>query len=200
MTTNLRTLDFHFFIGSTYTYLSMNRIAALASAAGVAVRWRPFFLRTILVESDYSPFIGKPVKLAYMWRDIERRAARHGIPFAGVPPYPVDPEGLANRIAFLAAGEGWCPEFATAVYRSWFLEHRVPGEVTHTRNLLADLGHDPDAVIARADSGDLRAAFDAETRSASAMGIFGSPTFSVGEEIFWGDDRLEDAIDWLLKH
>jgi 2-hydroxychromene-2-carboxylate isomerase len=192
-------VDFHFFVGSTYTYLTMNRIEAVAANAGVRVQWRPFFLRTILIETNNSPFIGKPAKLAYMWRDIERRAAKHDLPFAGIPPYPVDPDGLANRTAFLAAREGWCPAFAKAVYRNWFLQHQPPGDIENMRRLLAGLGHDPEAVIARANADDLRSGFDAETRSAADMGIFGSPTFSVGREIFWGDDRLEDAIDWALS-
>ena len=78
-----RPLDFFFFIGSTYTYLSVMRIEAAAAAAGVELRWRPFFLREILLEQDNSPFIGKPAKMRYMWRDLERRATRHGVEFAG---------------------------------------------------------------------------------------------------------------------
>jgi 2-hydroxychromene-2-carboxylate isomerase len=199
MTDTSPVVDFHFFVGSTYTYLSVHRIEAVAATAGIRVRWRPFFLRTILMETNSSPFIGKPAKLAYMWRDIERRAARHDLPFAGAPSYPVDPDGLANRVAFLASREGWCPEFTKAVYRDWFLRHQPPGDLARTHRLIAELGQDADAVIARANTDELRSGFDAETRLAAAMGIFGSPTFSVANEIFWGDDRLEDAIDWARR-
>lgn len=191
-----RQLDFFFFIGSTYTYLSVMRIESAAAAAGVEVRWRPFFLREILIEQGNSPFVGKPVKMRYMWRDLERRAARHGIEFAGVPPYPVDPDGLANRLACLACREGWGPGLVQETYRSWFLGHKAPGEETETRHLLSRLGKAPGPTIARADSQENRDYLAAETQAARDLGLFGSPTFAVGTEIFWGDDRLEDAIAW----
>lgn len=190
------TIDFHFFIGSTYTYLTVERIGPAARSAGVEVRWKPFFLRSILIEMNHSPFVGKPAKLAYMWRDLERRAAVHGIRFAGVPPYPVDPDGLANRLAQVAATEGWIEEYARAVYRRWFLEHEVPGEPGGLRRMLESLGQDADAVIAKAEGPDNRAALEAATDQAKQLGIFGSPSFACGAEIFWGDDRLEEALLW----
>jgi len=197
MSASRRQLDFFFFVGSTYSYLSVMRIEAVASAAGIDVRWRPFFLREILIEQDNSPFVGKPAKMRYMWRDLERRAARHGIEFAGVPPYPVDPDGLANRLACLACREDWGPNFVKEVYRRWFLEHEVPGEQAAMRRLLARLGRAPDPTIARANGQENRDYLAAETQAARDLGLFGSPTFAVGAEIFWGDDRLEDAVAWL---
>jgi 2-hydroxychromene-2-carboxylate isomerase len=79
-------MDFFLSLASTYTYLAVNRAEQLATRAGVVLRWRPFSVRTIMVEQDNRPFAGKPVKLAYMWRDLERRAQRHGIPFASIRP------------------------------------------------------------------------------------------------------------------
>ena len=193
-------LDFFFSIVSTYTYLSVNRAGEVAAREGVTLRWRPFNVRAIMVEQNNRPFAGKPVKLKYMWRDLERRANRHGIPFKAIPPYPVDPDLLGNRIASLAALEGWCPEYAKASYRDWFLEGRPAGEVQNVSAILAQLGKDPDATIARANSEEIRARLDAETEVARKLGIFGSPTFAFGNEIFWGDDRLEDAIDWAKAH
>ena len=193
-------LDFFFFIGSTYTYLAVNRAEEVAARAGVSLRWRPFYVRAIMIEQDNSPFAGKPVKLRYMWRDLERRANRHGIPFRSIPDYPVDPEGLANRVAFVASLEGWCPGYTRATYRAWFLENRAPGDAAHLRAILSALGKDPETTIARADSQEIRSRYDAETEDAKRLGIFGSPTFRTGTEIFWGDDRLEDAVDWARTH
>ncbi|MFO1267998.1 MAG: DsbA family protein [Rubrivivax sp.] len=115
-------LDFYFFIGSTYSHLSVSRAAALAKAAGVDLVWRPFSVRTLMREQNNSPFVGKPVKMRYMWRDLERRAQRFGVPFDGIPPYPIDPDELANRVAMLAAIEAWCPAFAASAYRAWFID------------------------------------------------------------------------------
>jgi 2-hydroxychromene-2-carboxylate isomerase len=192
-----RQFDFFFFIGSTYTYLTVMRLEALAERERLAVRWRPFNVRAIMLKQSNIPFRSKPVKMAYMWRDVERRARRYGIPFRSIPPYPVDPDDLANRVAVLAATEGWCPEYTRATYLSWFVDGKAPGEIEHLRSLLSDLGRDPEAVIARANEPDIRERYGAETAAAEAMGIFGSPTFVARDEIFWGDDRLDDAIEWL---
>lgn len=189
-------LDFFFFYGSTYTYLTVMRIEEAAERAGIEVRWRPFNVRKIMIEQNNIPFRGKPVKMQYMWRDIERRAARYGIPFNRIPTYPVDPENLANRVGVLAATEGWCPEYTRATYRAWFLEDKPPGEPENLIATLRGLGTDPDAVVSRANSQEIRDKYDAETDLARSMGIFGSPTFAFGSEIFWGDDRLDDAFEW----
>jgi len=195
-----RPLDFFLSLVSTYTYLAVNRAQEVASREGVTLRWRPFNVRAIMMEQDNRPFVGKPAKLKYMWRDLERRAVRHGIPFKSIPPYPVDPDLLNNRVASLAALEGWCPEYAKASYHDWFLEGKVAGDVDNVRAILGRLGKDPDKVIARANSDEIRSRLDAETDAARKLGIFGSPTFAYGDEIFWGDDRLEDAIDWAKSH
>lgn len=190
-------IDFFFFIGSTYTYLSVCRAAALAEREHVELRWRPFSVRTIMREQDNIPFAGKPVKLRYMWRDIERRAHHHGVPFAKPPSaYPVDADERANRIATLAAIEGWCPAFTRAAYAAWFIDDHDPGDAATLSQVLRRIGRDPEETIERADRAAVRARYAAETDAARALGIFGSPTFVCGDEIFWGDDRFEDAIAW----
>jgi 2-hydroxychromene-2-carboxylate isomerase len=158
-----RELDFFFYIGSPYTYLAVNRVEEIAAREGVSLRWRPFHVRAIMIEQNNRPFIGKPVKLQYMWRDVERRANRYGIPFKTIPECPVDQEGLANRVAVVASLEGWCSEYTKATYRAWFLENKVPGDVQHVRSILSQLGKDPDSQIARANGQEIRSRYDAET-------------------------------------
>ena len=193
-------MDFFLSLVSTYTYLSVNRAEELATRADVVLHWRPFNVRVIMVEQNNRPFVGKPVKMAYMWRDLERRAQRHRIPFASIPPYPVDADGLANRVATVAALEGWCPEFAKASYEAWFSDKNDPGEVENLSRVLLRTGRDPSDTIARANSPQIHEKLAAETDVARALGIFGSPTFVCGTELFWGDDRLEEAIDWCRSH
>jgi 2-hydroxychromene-2-carboxylate isomerase len=166
-------LDFFFFYGSTYTYLTVMRIEEVAQQARVRVRWRPFNVRAIMIEQNNIPFRGKPVKMRYMWRDIERRAAGYGIPFVRPPQYPVDPENLANRVGVLAAEEGWCPEYSKATYRAWFLEDKAPGEPGHLALILRSLHKDPEAVINAATSQRIKDKYDAETEVARKLGIFG---------------------------
>ena len=136
--------------------------------------------------------------MRYMWRDVQRRAERYDIPFTNEPPYPVDPDNLANRVGVLAAEEGWCASYAKATYRDWFVKGRAPGDLESLTNILVELAKDPAAVLDLANGAAVRAKYDAETETARSLGIFGSPTFVIGSEIFWGDDRLEDALDWSL--
>jgi 2-hydroxychromene-2-carboxylate isomerase len=191
-------LDFFFFYGSTYTYLTAMRIEETAARAGVSVRWRPFNVRQIMIEQNNIPFRGKPMKMRYMWRDIERRAAHYGIPYLKEPPYPVDPENLANRVGVLAATQGWCPAYTKATYRAWFIDGKGPGDPDEVAALLNGLGKDAGAVIAEANGQAVRDKYDAETEAARTLGIFGSPTFVVNDEVFWGDDRLDDALAWAV--
>ena len=191
-----RHLDFYFFIGSTYTYLAVHRASELARAAGVSLRWRPFSLRTILREQDNSPFLGKPGKTRYMWRDIERRAARAGIPFSGPAPYPTDPESRAGHMAALAEAEGWCEPFVREAFRTWFLDKLDPGHPEVLAGIVTRLGQ-PGDTLQRAASAEVAARYVANTDTARALGIFGSPSFVHDDgELFWGDDRLEEALEW----
>ena len=99
-------IDFWFSIASTYTYLSVSRMADVVRRTGIEIRYNPFNVRAIMIEQNNIPFRTKPVKLAYMWRDIERRSALYGLPFAGPAPYPLKDVSLADGVALLGAREG----------------------------------------------------------------------------------------------
>src|SRR5260370_32410956 len=119
-------LDFYFFYGSIHSYLSVMRIGALASAAGVAVHWQPFNLREILIEQNNTAFTKNDVKMNYFWHDVERRARRHKIPFAGPAPYPADPDLLALRVGLIAAPEKWPHDYSRATLHHRFIGPRPP--------------------------------------------------------------------------
>jgi 2-hydroxychromene-2-carboxylate isomerase len=189
-------IDFWFTMGSTYSYLSVMRISGVEQSTGVTFRWRPFHLLLILQEMKHVPFADKPTKCAYMWRDIERRAAMYGIPAKIPAPYPAKASITANLVAVLGMREGWGFDFVRAAYRHWFVLGQETGSEPNLSESLREIGRDPAKVLAAADSAETRAALAAETDAARHLGIFGSPTFTVGHEVFWGDDRLEDAISW----
>ena len=104
-------IDFGFSVGSTYPYLAVMRLAEVERASGITFRWRPFSVRQIMLEMDNIPFRTKPVKAAYMWPDIERRAALCGLPAQVPAPYPLIKMDVANRVAVLAAAEGWLADY-----------------------------------------------------------------------------------------
>jgi 2-hydroxychromene-2-carboxylate isomerase len=189
-------IDFWFSIGSTYTYLTVMRLNDVAREAGVAFRWRPFDVRSIMIEMKNIPFSTKPVKARYMWRDLERRAVRHGVAWSGVPPYPLKDLAFANRLALVGAREGWCVDFVKAAYRRWFGSAEDVSTEPTAAEILQELGQDLIRVITLSNSDEVKRNLESETQAASALGIFGAPSFAVRDEIFWGDDRLEDAIAW----
>lgn len=189
--------EFFFFYGSIHSYLSAMRIEATASQAGVSVRWRPFNLREILIEQNNTAFTRNEVKMNYLWHDVERRAARHGIPFAGRAPYPADPDLLALRVGLIAAQEGWCAHYSRATFQGWFIDRLAPGVGDHVERVLSSLGKSLDEcadIVARAKSAEGSHLMQEATDAARTLGIFGAPTFAAGTEIFWGDDRLEEAL------
>jgi len=193
-------IDFWFSVGSTYTYLSVMRLERVSRETGIAFRYRPFDVRSIMKAMNNAFLAGKPEKYAYMWRDIARRAAAYGI-VANVPvPHPIQQLEIANRVGVLAAEEGWCEAYARVTYRRWFEQGQEPGSEPNLSDSLYEIGQDPARVVAWAQTEAADTALHAATAEARSLGIFGSPNFVVGgRELFWGDDRLDDAIVWYRK-
>lgn len=190
-------IDFWFSIGSTYTYLTVMRLHDVERQSEVTFSWHPFSVRELMLEMDNVPFVGKPAKEKYMWRDIERRASRLRIPVSLPVEYPLQNFDLANRVAVVATQEGWCPEYVQTTYRLWFQEGLEAGGDQNLEQSLEELGQTHNRVLDLANSPDVEAAYRDATARARSLGIFGSPSFVVdNNELFWGDDRLEDAIDW----
>ena len=192
-------IDFWFSIGSTYSYLTVMRLQEVGKSSGVDFRWRPFNVRHVMIEQNNIPFKDKPVKTAYMWRDIERRAERYGLTPKLPAPYPLPGLVLANLVATLAAEEGWVEDYVRVTYRRWFENGQPAGEEPNLSESLAEIGRDPEYVVSQAQSEKIENALAAETDNAMGLGVFGSPTFVVDGDVFWGDDRLDDAIFWSRK-
>ncbi len=193
-------IDFWFSIGSTYSYLTVMRLSAVAQSSGIEFQWRPFNVRHVMVEQSNIPFKDKPVKTAYMWRDIERRAHRHGLNPRIPAPYPLPGLVLANLVATLGTEEGWVEDYTRATYRRWFEKGEPAGEEPNISASLKEINRDPDLVLANAQSDRILNKLSAATDEVMHLGVFGSPSFVVEGEVFWGDDRLEDAIFWAQKH
>jgi len=192
-------IDFYFFYGSIHSYLSVMRIGAMAVAAKIEVRWQPFNLREILIEQNNTAFIKNDVKMNYFWHDIERRARHYGVPFAGRAPYPADPDLLALRVGQIAAQENWCENYSRLTFQEWFISQRTPGTSENVERILLSLNKSPISIIARANSAEVESLSQQATSAARKLGIFGAPTFAVGEELFWGDDRLTDAVEFSAR-
>ncbi len=189
-------IDFWFSIGSTYSYLTVMRLAEVEKSSNIEFRWRPFNVRHIMIEQNNIPFKDKPAKTAYMWRDIERRSGLYGLKPKIPAPYPLAELVLANQVATLGVEEGWVSAYTRATYRCWFDKGQPAGEEPNLSASLTEIGCDADQVLAAAKSDRIVDLLSASTESAMELGVFGSPTFVVNDEVFWGDDRLDDAIFW----
>ena len=192
-------IDFWYSIGSTYSYLTVMRLPGVERTTGARFRWRPFNVRHMMTVQNNIPFKDKPAKMAYMWRDIERRAPGYDLTPRIPAPYPLRDLVLANQVALLGMEEGWGEAYTRATYRLWFEEGQPAGEDPNLSASLAAAGQDPARVMALATSDRIAACLADETQEAMDLGIFGSPTFVVDGEVFWGDDRLDDALNWTRR-
>jgi 2-hydroxychromene-2-carboxylate isomerase len=184
-------------LASTYTYLTVMRVEEAASAAGVELRWQPFTLGPIFAASGWSnsPFEIYPAKGRYMWRDVEREAAALGLAWKRPSQFPRN-SVPASRVALLGVERGWGPAFIRAALTANFAHDRDIAHAEVLDSVLGELGLDGPAVRAEAESPAFRPKLRAATEQAMARGIFGAPTFAVGDELFWGNDRLERALAW----
>lgn len=191
-----QTMELWLTAGSTYTYLTCHRVEDAAQAAGVSLEIRPFYLGQLFREAGYWPFHADTPKMAYMWHDIARSAAAMGLHPSLPAPYPAPATDAANRILMVTIRDGLGLRWLRESYREWFENGHLPGDSPNVDRSLAAAGCDPQDVLARAEDPEIDAALAAHTDTARRLGIFGAPTFRVGDELFWGSDRLDQALAW----
>ncbi|GMG81806.1 2-hydroxychromene-2-carboxylate isomerase [Paralimibaculum aggregatum] len=193
-------LGFWFEFASSYSYPAAMRIGDAAAAAGVALSWQPFLLGPIFAARGWrdSPFNIYPDKGRYMWRDLERICAAEGLPLARPARFPAN-SLLAARVAVAGAGAAWLPGYVRAVYAAGFGRGADIADPAVLAEALAEAGA-PAALLEAAEDPAVKGRLRAQTAAAEACGIFGAPSFTVGEgaapELFWGHDRMADAIAW----
>jgi len=188
---------FWFDFASTYSYLAAMRLAAQARAWEVPVAWQPFLLGPIFAKQgwDDSPFNLNPARGRYMWRDVERQAAACALPFRKPSQFPRN-SVLAARVGCAALDADWLPAYARAVFRANFEQDRDIADPAVVADALRDAGQDPESAMAAAASPEHKGKLREATEAAWALGIFGAPSFEVGGELFWGNDRMEQAFGW----
>jgi 2-hydroxychromene-2-carboxylate isomerase len=191
-----RTVEFWFEFGSTYSYPAAMRVEDAARHAGVTLEWRPFLLGPIFREQGWndSPFNIYPAKGRYMWRDLERICRAQGIGLVRSSRFPRNGL-LAARVAARFDGEPWLPAFVRGIYCASFAEDREISDRDVVASVLEACGQ-PAALVAEGETEAAKARLRANTDEASRRGIFGAQSFTVGDELFWGNDRLEAALAW----
>ena len=183
-------------IGSTYSYLTALRINAIKQEKDLNLLVKPISIRVIMKSMDNIPFPpSKKTKVDYMWRDIERRAEWYGLPKPKLPaPYPLQAFDQANKVGIVLNQQGKYLEYFEETYRIWFVSGIEAGSEENLRLVFNSMQLNYDDIMHRAGDGIIQKIYEDNTEEAKQIGVFGAPSFSVGNEIFWGDDRLEDAI------
>ncbi|MEW6444255.1 MAG: 2-hydroxychromene-2-carboxylate isomerase [bacterium] len=193
-------LEFWFEFASTYSYPAAMRVEELARSQGVPLVWKAMLLGPIFRAQGWndSPFNLYPAKGRYMWRDLERICAGLAIPFRRPTQFPRN-SLLAARIACRFGGEPWLEEFVRSVFRANFAEDQDIADPTVLAGILERLDQPAGAVLEEAQSPESKEKLRMRMERAAALGIFGAPTFVAGEELFWGNDRLEAALSWYRE-
>jgi 2-hydroxychromene-2-carboxylate isomerase len=189
-------IDFWFDFASSYSYPAAMRIEKVAAREGVAVSWRPFLLGPIFAAQGWrdSPFNIYPAKGQYMWRDLERICGREGLPLRRPGTFPQNSLVAARCALVLAPADR--PAFSRAVFSAEFGQGLRIDEPAAIKSALAAAGLPEDA-LASASSEEIKSALRSQTEEAQRLHIFGAPTFVTHDgELFWGNDRLEEAIEW----
>jgi 2-hydroxychromene-2-carboxylate isomerase len=196
-------IEFWYEFGSTYSYPAAMRVERLAEQAGVVVAWRPFLLGPLFHEQqglNDSPFNAFPVKGDYMWRDLQRVCDLEGLPLVHPSQFPRNGL-LAARVAICGLDDGWTPAFSRAVYQANFVDDQDISQAQVLAPLIASVGAGPEAVLAAAATDPIKIRLKDHVRQAQERGLFGAPSFVTADgELFWGNDRLEQALDWAVRH
>ena len=194
-----KVIEFWYEFASTYSYPAAMRAETVAARAHVAVRWQPFLLGPIFADLGWStsPFNLQPVKGAYMWHDVARSCEKLGLAFRRPDPFPQD-SLLAARVATILPDDGTRARFSRAVYNAEFAEGRTISEPAVIAALLTELGLEAEALLMRTANPAVKQTLRDQTEAAQRHGVFGAPTWRTPDgELFWGNDRLEEALDWV---
>lgn len=188
-------VEFWFEFASSYSYLSMMRIDGLTRVSGLRIIWRPFLLGPIFRSFGWStsPFLLQKEKGTYMWTDMERQCRKYGLPWRRPTEFPRR-SVLPARVALLGVDQPWLLPFAQQVMLANFAHDQDIASESVVRDVLERLALPAGELLRAAQVDSNKARLRAATEEAQRRGVFGAPTFFVAEEMFWGNDRLEDAL------
>ena len=193
-----QTIDFYFDFASPYGYLARVQIDAWAKDRECNVVWRPIMLGAALKVVGTSHLLSYPIKGAYATLDIARSARALGVAC-------LIPQGFPHNTLAAARGFYWLSDqddkmaknFGCAFHNSYFGEGRDISSAEATADIAAGVGIDQKSFLAAIQSPAIKDRLKEETAAAIERGVFGSPFFFLGDEPFWGSDRLDQMARWL---
>lgn len=195
-----KTVEFVFDVGSPYTYLAYRHLPGLAQAAGARIVWTPVLLGGIFQATGNRSPAETPAKRAHLETDLQRWARAYGTHYAANPHFPINTLVLMRgAVALQMRSEDEFARYLAVVFEGMFGQPQNLGDPQVLGQLLAGAGIDAAELLALTQTPAVKAGLKANTEHAIARGAFGAPTFFVGEEMFWGQDRLHFVQEALAR-
>ncbi len=195
-----KNVEYYFDFGSPAAYLASTQLPALAAATGATVLWRPMLLGGVFVATGNASPASVPAKGKYIFRDFARFAQRYGVPFKMNPFFPINTITLMRIAVGLQLREDHrFMDYCGAMYRAIWVEEKNMNDPATVASVLQGAGFDAAALLALAGEQSVKDKLKTETAVAVSRGVFGAPTFFVGEHMFWGQDRLDFVREALAQ-
>ena len=192
-----KTVEFFYDFGSPTVYLAATQLPAIAAAVGATIDWRPMLLGGVFKSTGNQSPVVVPAKAAYMNNDLERFAKRYGVPFSFNPHFPINTLALMRGAVAYQDDVVVSSTYRDAIFRAIWVEARNLNEPDVIGQVLSDAGLDPAELMNRIGQQTVKDQLIANTEEAVNRGVFGAPTFFVGERMFFGQDRLDFVADAL---
>ena len=194
-----KTVDFHFDLGSPASYLAWTQLPALCAREGATLRYCPMLLGGVFQATGNASPAMIPAKGRYLFTDLARFAARYGVPYGLPPGFPVNTLTLMRGLVGtqLRAPERF-EALLAVLFNGLFAQRRSLSDSAVLDQTLVEGGFDPQLFHALAVDDEVKAALRQATEVAVARGVFGAPTCFVGDEMFFGQDRL-DFVEAALR-
>ena len=187
-----QTVEFLFDVGSPYTYLAYHQLPKIAAEKDAEVIWRPMLLGGVFqATGNHSP-IEIPAKGRYSLIDLQRWAAHFGVPLTMNPNFPLNTlQLMRGAVAYQLRGEAEFQRYLAPMFGAMFERPRNLGQAEQVTAVLQENGLDAAEFPALISEPAVKDQLKRNTEEAVARGVFGAPTFFVGEQMFWGQDRLD---------
>jgi 2-hydroxychromene-2-carboxylate isomerase len=204
----MTTVDFYFDYSSTNSYFAAFLLPEICRNHNATVNWLPMHSAALFRGTGFEVMAMTPRKARYLWRDHQRYGEFTGLPFRKPSRFPIKTSAALRATLMIPSLVGENPDdctaskvrdFAQAVMRAYWERDADISDLGVIGALASGLGIDPEALVAAAGSDEARARLGAVTERAVARGVFGAPTFVVGDELFWGKDRLDFVERWLTR-